>query len=215
MDRIDGVGNVGGMFVSEDAAISRPPTEVTAKWLNGVQEEIAAVIEAAGIALSASNNQQLLTALEAMLAGVQADIPVSMGWSEITGKPDIWPGAALRLSASPGIAPHFSIRAWWNFDGTGAIGSDMAVHGGGNVSRVEKVSTGVWRIYFTEAMPDANYAPSISVSTYVVNTASPKIAGVNDASYTPVLMTASVLEVAVSSGGSMIDSGVVTGFVVR
>lgn len=68
MDRINGAGHVGRMFVAEDAGLGRPPTEITEAWLNGVQEELCAVIEAAGIALNVNNSVQLLAALRA--AGV-------------------------------------------------------------------------------------------------------------------------------------------------
>jgi len=63
MDRINGAGHVGHLFVAEDASISRPPTEITAEWLNGVQEELVKVIEAAGIAPSGSDFDQLVRAI--------------------------------------------------------------------------------------------------------------------------------------------------------
>lgn len=68
MHRIDGAGNVAGEFVHEDAATNRPPTEVTADWLNAVQEELAAVIVSAGLTLDKANNGQLLAALLARFA---------------------------------------------------------------------------------------------------------------------------------------------------
>lgn len=63
MDRINGAGHVNRMFVNEDAAINRPGTDVTPDWLNAVQEELIAVILAAGIVPSNANLTQLLTAL--------------------------------------------------------------------------------------------------------------------------------------------------------
>lgn len=66
MDRINGAGHVNRRFVTEDAATSRPPTEVTDTWLNGIQEEIAAVIEGAGVVLSSASNTQLLAALNTL-----------------------------------------------------------------------------------------------------------------------------------------------------
>lgn len=68
MDRTNGAGNVGRLFVAEDIATNRPPAEVTAEWLNGVQEEIAGVIEAAGIVLDPVDNTQLRTAIIALIA---------------------------------------------------------------------------------------------------------------------------------------------------
>jgi Phage Tail Collar Domain len=63
MDRTKGAGHVAGQFVAEDLATNRPPTEITAEWLNGVQEELASVIETAGLVLNSAQSNQLLAAL--------------------------------------------------------------------------------------------------------------------------------------------------------
>jgi len=52
------------MFVHEDVSTNRPPTEITAAWLNAVQEEIIAVIAAQNIALKKASSAQLLGALD-------------------------------------------------------------------------------------------------------------------------------------------------------
>jgi hypothetical protein len=49
---------------------SVPPTDLTAKWFNAVQEEIANVVEGTGIALSAASSTQLDTALDLIVKGV-------------------------------------------------------------------------------------------------------------------------------------------------
>lgn len=49
-------------------------TPVTADFLNAVQEEIATVIEAAGIPLSAATSTQLLNALTQIFAGLNSPI---------------------------------------------------------------------------------------------------------------------------------------------
>lgn len=64
MHRIDGAGHVGNMFVTEDPAINRPPTEVTAEFMNALQQELAQVIEVSGITLSKPDNTQLTKALQ-------------------------------------------------------------------------------------------------------------------------------------------------------
>ncbi len=64
MHRIDGAGHVDHQFVAEDVDALRAPTEVTAEWLNAVQEELIAVIEEAGIDPSKLDNGQLLAALQ-------------------------------------------------------------------------------------------------------------------------------------------------------
>lgn len=65
MHRIDGAGNIAGAWVAENTATNQPPTEITPEWMNAVQEEMAAVIEVAGIALNKASNAQLLQALRA------------------------------------------------------------------------------------------------------------------------------------------------------
>lgn len=47
-------------------------TVVTAAWLNSLQEEIAGVIEGAGINLGAAQNNQLRTAINTLIAGASA-----------------------------------------------------------------------------------------------------------------------------------------------
>jgi hypothetical protein len=57
-----------GYFQSGNPATGQKATTVDRDWANATQEEIAAVIEAAGITLSKTNNAQLLAALRQMFA---------------------------------------------------------------------------------------------------------------------------------------------------
>lgn len=68
MDRINGAGHVNHLFVAEDPATNRPPTEFTPEWFNAVQEEICAPIEHVGMTLSPGDNTQLLRAIQIMLS---------------------------------------------------------------------------------------------------------------------------------------------------
>ncbi|WP_445372742.1 hypothetical protein ACH518_09695 [Methylomonas sp. HW2-6] len=70
MHKIDGAGNIGGMFVWEDPDLNRPPTELTAEWLNAVQQELINVILWAELDLNKSDNSQLLQALQAKFASI-------------------------------------------------------------------------------------------------------------------------------------------------
>lgn len=64
MHRIDGPGATpDNRFTEGDPVTAVPATEVTADWLNAVQEEIVNVIQAAGIALDKQQNDQLLAAI--------------------------------------------------------------------------------------------------------------------------------------------------------
>lgn len=92
MDRIKGAGHVGHMFVAEDAATSRPPTEITAEWLNGVQEMLALFAEWSGQALSDSVHTQLIDGLVARFEPKGAtSIPAGMyGEFGTPTAPDGW-----------------------------------------------------------------------------------------------------------------------------
>jgi len=60
------------MWVEEDPALNRPPTQFTADFMNAMQEEIAGAIEGAGMQLSKADSGQLLAAVQklAMLTSV-------------------------------------------------------------------------------------------------------------------------------------------------
>lgn len=70
MHKIDGAGHLNNMFVMEDALLNRPPTEITADFMNALQVEICNVIEWAGIGLNKADNGQLLQALQASFASL-------------------------------------------------------------------------------------------------------------------------------------------------
>jgi hypothetical protein len=66
----------------------------------------------------------------------------------------------LRFNSGYGsVAVAYGCRAWVNFNGSGTI----AIRGSGNVSSITDNGTGDYTVNFTTAMPDANYAASISV----------------------------------------------------
>lgn len=70
MHRIDANGHVANQFTEGNPAIGQQATQVSAAWLNDVQENIAYAIEQAGIALVKGDGQQLYEALVAMISGV-------------------------------------------------------------------------------------------------------------------------------------------------
>jgi hypothetical protein len=72
--------------------------------------------------------------------------------------------------AQTGSAPIFACRAWVSFDATkdssGAASSantNRRIRGSGNVASVLRNAAGDFTITFTTAMPDANYATTMSV----------------------------------------------------
>ena len=70
---------------------------------------------------------------------------------------DVYAGNNFHMNSGYGsVAQVFGVRAWVNFDGTGATGTKTK-RGSGNIGTVTKNSTGNYTINFTNAMPDANY----------------------------------------------------------
>lgn len=69
MHKIDSAGHVDNKFVAEDLATNRPPTEITADWMNALQEEPINVIAAAGLTLDKGDNTQLLQAINILIKG--------------------------------------------------------------------------------------------------------------------------------------------------
>lgn len=69
MQKIAGDGaTVDGHFQPADAGLGQVATEITAPWLNAVQDELVNVVQAAGITLNVADNAQLLAAIRALQA---------------------------------------------------------------------------------------------------------------------------------------------------
>ena len=79
--------------------------------------------------------------------------------------------AAKLDGAQLGSAPIFGARAWVNFNGTGTV----AIRASGNVSSITDNGIGDYTVNFTAAMPDANYAVSLSGTDVSNGTDFPKI----------------------------------------
>jgi hypothetical protein len=74
-----------------------------------------------------------------------------------TGGPTLPNGLTIGSAPMPavtGSAPIYACRAWVNFNGTGTV----AIRASGNVSSITDNGTGNYKVNFTTAMPDANYA---------------------------------------------------------
>lgn len=69
------IGTDSGLFEAEDPTTGKEGTVVTAEWCNAVQEEIAHVVEGAGIPLDSASTVQLLAAIKA-LAAAPGGVPV-------------------------------------------------------------------------------------------------------------------------------------------
>jgi hypothetical protein len=63
-------------------------------------------------------------------------------------------GNLLFNSGYGSVATAYGCRAWVNFNGTGTV----AIRASGNVSSITDVGTGEYRVNFSTAMPNENYA---------------------------------------------------------
>jgi hypothetical protein len=87
-----------------------------------------------------------------------------------------------------------SAKAWVNFNGTGTV----AIRGSYNISSITDVQTGVYRLNFITAMPDANYATTAIGS---------EGGGAGDKFYGYQVSTTQAQFVVYNSGGSLVDNG--------
>lgn len=70
MEKIAGDGaTVDGHFQPANAALGEVATEITADWLNAVQDELVNVVESAGLVLDPDNHTQVLQAMKTLLGG--------------------------------------------------------------------------------------------------------------------------------------------------
>lgn len=67
-------------------------------------------------------------------------------------------GNFLFNSGYGSVATAYGCRAWVNFNGTGTV----AIRASGNVTSITDTGTGSYTVNFTNALPDANFAPMIS-----------------------------------------------------
>ena len=68
-------------------------------------------------------------------------------------------GNLLFNSGYGSAATAYGCRAWVNFDGTSG-----SIRSSGNTSSVTRNSTGNYTMNFTNAMPDGNFCPTVSIS---------------------------------------------------
>jgi len=87
MKKIDHSTAADGLFTEGNPATGTPATVVTADWLNGVQEELAHVIEQAGITLDGEDLTQLRQAIETLIAAGLPDLSALLAHLTDTSDP--------------------------------------------------------------------------------------------------------------------------------
>lgn len=117
MHRTNGAGHVGNLFVNEDPATNRPPTEVPADWLNAVQEEIVNVATMNGEVLEAPGADGFTQMRDAILARIAAM------FSGIVTAPQF--DADLSLATT-----EFVQRALGSYRGCETVATNLALNAG-------------------------------------------------------------------------------------
>lgn len=121
MDRINGedwvdIGSGRRGFRGQDANAGVPGTEVTASWLNGVQEELLRVVEGSEIALKEGDLTQLAQAIRsqrlnyAVAGGTASALTVALSPAIATAPPA---GLVLRLKTNVASAAGATLNAGW------------------------------------------------------------------------------------------------------
>jgi len=98
-------------------------------------------------------------------------------------------------------------RAWVNFNGTGTV----AIRASFNVSSITDNGTGNYTVNFTTALPDANYATSVTNGAPANSGSGPYHAAVD----TQTTQTTSLVRIATAANTSFSDGTVVNVAVLR
>jgi hypothetical protein len=107
------------------------------------------------IAAPNSNTDRTLTLPDATGTVAVSGQPIDATTGSFSGNVTL--GSSV-LATPTGSAPSYTCRAWVNFNG----GATVSVRASGNVSSVTRFASGNYSINFTTAMPDANYATSLT-----------------------------------------------------
>jgi len=112
-----------------------------------------------GITTALIGNNQVTTSKIPNLAVTAAKLASSL---DLSGKTVTLPNNSVTAEkldgAQTGTAPIFGVRAWGSFDGSAS--TPITPAGSGNVASIIRLSAASYRVTFTTAMPNVNYAVS-------------------------------------------------------
>lgn len=157
MHRIDGAGHVDHLFVAEDPATLRPPTEITPEIMNAFQEELATFIEwalGAG-SLNKGDNTQLKQGLLAKLAtksGLQTQESTAFTTTGATG--------AFVLTPNPAITAYAAgqrFHAKFHAVGNGADTINVSGQGAKSLKQYDSTGAKVAPVIVASLLADIEY----------------------------------------------------------
>ena len=161
MHRIDGAGHVNHMFVAEDPATQRPPTEVTPEIMNAFQEELATLIEWAGIILAKGDNTQLRQALLAKFAGADvAATKAGVQGQTYTAFTTAGSAGTFTLTPSPAITAYAAgqrFRVKFHVAGTGSDTINVSGNGAKSIKQYDSTGAKVAPVIALNQLADAEF----------------------------------------------------------
>lgn len=175
MDRINGANTVdigGGRrgFRSQNAGAGLAGTEVTAAWLNAIQENIAKVIEEAGLALDINDWDLLYKALQTYIAVVNGYVSEASARSYLPLYPEILTSDG-RMTVTTG-AGSIIVAADQGFVHRGVLGHSTnewdlgertLPHAANKTYHLRWQHNGVTGSFVLKDLAEAGYNPSLAV----------------------------------------------------
>lgn len=178
MHRIDSPGATpDNRFTEGDPVAAVPATEVTADWLNAVQEEVAAVIEGAAIELDKEDNGQLLQAIRDLIAD-----------AEQTGLTDHQNDVGAHGATSAAAANRIIMR---DANGRAKVAAPSAADDIARKAEVDAVIPPGTRMVFYQASAPTGWTKVVTVSDRVLRVTS-GVGGGSGGSWTLSGLSASV-----------------------
>lgn len=158
MKRTNASGSIANQFTDGNPTSGIPATVLEQTWLNNVQEEIAYVIEQAGITLNGAVTTQLRTAIAAMITAgaaqpdasttVKGIVQLATDAEVLTGTSTTKVPSVLSMKRHQGSA-----KAWASYSqATNTIGDSY------NVSSFTDTGIGTGNMNFTNNMLNTSYA---------------------------------------------------------
>lgn len=161
MHRIDGAGHVDHLFVAEDPATLRPPTEITPEIMNAFQEELATFIEWAGVVLAKGDNTQLKQALLAKFAGLDvAATKAGVQAQTYTAFTTTGAAGAFVLTPNPVLAAYTAgqrFRVKFHVAGNGADAINISGLGNKNLKQYDSTGAKVAAVIAANQLVDIEY----------------------------------------------------------